>query len=59
MIGIIKGEELREEMKREEDKLYKEEQIKRLIAEGKNMSQIAKEIGINRSTISRSYKHLF
>ncbi|MGL5753412.1 MAG: helix-turn-helix domain-containing protein, partial [Paraclostridium sp.] len=45
--------------KREQEKLEKEEQIKILIGKGHNMSQVAKELGINRSTISRHYKHLF
>lgn len=45
--------------KREQQKQEKELKIKELINKGCNMSQVAKELGINRSTISRSYKHLF
>ena len=45
--------------KREKDKQEKEKHIKQLIKEGYNMSQIAKILRLNRSTISRSYKHLF
>ncbi|MGL5711678.1 MAG: helix-turn-helix domain-containing protein, partial [Paraclostridium sp.] len=45
--------------KRQQEKLNKEEQIKELIEKGLNMSQIAKELEINRSTLSRHYKHLF
>lgn len=45
--------------KREQEKQDKENKIKELIKRGYNMSQVAKELGINRSTISRSYKHLF
>ncbi len=45
--------------KREKEKLDREQEIKKLIKQDKNMSQIAKILGINRSTISRHYKHLF
>ena len=45
--------------KREKAKLEKEKCIKQLIKEGYNMSQIAKILKLNRSTLSRSYKHLF
>lgn len=45
--------------KRQQQKQEKEIKIKELISKGYNMSQVAKELGINRSTISRSYKHLF
>ncbi len=45
--------------KREKQKLDREQEIKKLIKQDKNMSQIAKILGINRSTISRHYKHLF
>ena len=44
---------------REQQKKEKEKQIKDLINKGFNMNQVAKELGVNRSTISRSYKHLF
>lgn len=44
---------------REQQKKKKEREIKGLIKEGLNMNQISKELGINRSTLSRSYKHLF
>lgn len=44
---------------REQQKKEREIQIKDLINKGLNMNQISKELGINRSTISRSYKHLF
>ena len=44
---------------REQQKKEKENQIKDLINKGFNMNQIAKELGLNRSTISRTYKHLF
>lgn len=44
---------------REQKKQEKEKQIKDLINKGFNMNQVAKELGVNRSTISRSYKHLF
>lgn len=44
---------------REQQKKDREIQIKELVKRGYNMNQVAKEIGINRSTISRSYKHLF
>ncbi len=45
--------------KREQQKQEKEIKIKELISKGYNMNQVAKELKINRSTISRSYKHLF
>ncbi|MBW6411660.1 DNA-binding response regulator [Clostridium weizhouense] len=45
--------------KREQQKREREKKIKELINKGYNMNQVAKELGINRSTISRSYKHLF
>jgi hypothetical protein len=45
--------------KREQQKQEKEIKIKELINKGYNMSRVANELGINRSTISRSYKHLF
>ena len=45
--------------KRQQQKQARENQIKELINKGFNMNQVAKELGINRSTISRSYKHLF
>ena len=45
--------------KRQQQKQDRENQIKELINKGFNMNQVAKELGINRSTISRSYKHLF
>lgn len=44
---------------RQQQKKEKENQIKELINKGFNMNQIAKELGLNRSTLSRSYKHLF
>lgn len=44
---------------REQQKQDRENQIKELIKQGFNMNQVAKELGVNRSTISRSYKHLF
>lgn len=45
--------------KRQQEKREKEIKIKELVNKGYNMSQVAKELGINRSTISRSYKYLF
>lgn len=45
--------------KREQQKKEKEIQIKELINKGYNMSEIAKELVINRSTLSRHYKYLF
>ena len=45
--------------KRQQQKQDREKQIKELINKGFNMNQVSKELGINRSTISRSYKHLF
>ena len=45
--------------KREQKKKEKEKEIKLLINKGYNMNQVAKALGINRSTISRTYKHLF
>lgn len=45
--------------KRQQEKKYKEEKVKELIQQGFNKSQIAKELDLNRSTITRSYSHLF
>ncbi|RXM56722.1 DNA-binding response regulator [Clostridium tetani] len=45
--------------KRQQEKKYKEEKVKELIQQGFNKSQIAKELDLNRSTITRSYNHLF
>lgn len=44
---------------REQQKQDTENKIKELINKGLNMNQISKELGKNRSTISRHYKHLF
>lgn len=44
---------------REQNKATKERLIKNLISKGLNKSQIAKELGLNRSTITRSYGYLF
>ncbi|WP_080751481.1 helix-turn-helix domain-containing protein [Clostridium tetani] len=45
--------------RRQQEKKYKEEKVKELIQQGFNKSQIAKELGLNRSTITKSYSHLF
>ncbi len=45
--------------KREQQKQDKENEIKDLVSKGYNMNQVAKELGVNRSTISRYYKSLF
>lgn len=44
---------------REQQKKEKETVIKELVNKGYSMSQVANELGVNRSTVSRSYKHLF
>ncbi|MBF8984902.1 helix-turn-helix domain-containing protein [Lutibacter sp. B2] len=44
--------------KREQEKLDKENQIKKLIEQGLNKSKIAEELGINRSTMYRIYGSL-
>lgn len=44
---------------REQDKAVKEKLIKDLVSKGFNKSQVAKELRLNRSTITRSYGHLF
>ncbi|NFI09731.1 DNA-binding response regulator [Clostridium botulinum] len=45
--------------KRQQDKLNKENKIKELIKKGYNKSEIARELNLNRSTITRSYNYLF
>lgn len=45
--------------KREQEKQDKENLIKELIAKGYNKNQVAKELGLNRSTITRHYGYLF
>jgi len=44
---------------REQQKVKKEQLIKDLIKKGFNKSQVAKELGVNRSTITRHYGYLF
>lgn len=45
--------------KREQEKLNKENRIKKLIKKGYNKAEIARELNLNKSTITRSYSHLF
>ncbi|ACQ51437.1 response regulator receiver protein (plasmid) [Clostridium botulinum] len=44
---------------RQQEKANKEKLIKELVSKGLNKSQVANELGVNRSTITRSYGYLF
>ncbi|MCW6108686.1 DNA-binding response regulator, partial [Clostridium sporogenes] len=45
--------------KRQQEKLNKESKIKELIKKGYNKAEIARELNLNKSTITRSYSYLF
>ncbi|WP_251862423.1 DNA-binding response regulator [Clostridium sp. Marseille-Q2269] len=45
--------------KRQQEKLNKENKIKQLINKGFNKAEVARELNLNKSTIIRSYGHLF